>query len=91
MRARGSEKKDFSLCSGSVRKIEGYFSRHVSDSLGQNTHWCKAIRLQKSYVGLNLSSVCLQQGKTSSFEESKLDIYSLLCISSYSVVPFSLH
>lgn len=90
VRARGSDKKDFPLCSGTVRKIEGYFSRHVSDRLGQNTHWCKAIRLQKSFPGLNLSSVCLRQGKNSSFEESKLEIYSLLSISSYTVVPFSL-
>lgn len=88
MRARGSDKKDFPLCSRTVRKIEGYFLRHVSDSLGQNTPWCEAIRLQKSYPGLNLSSVCLIQGKNSSFEESKLEIYSLLSISSYTVVPF---
>lgn len=90
MRAGGSDKKDFPLCSRTVSKIEGYFSRHVSSSLGQNTHWCKASRLQKSYPGLNLSSVCLRQGRNSSFEESKLEIYSLLSISSSPVVPFSL-
>lgn len=77
MRAAGSDKKDFPLCSRTVRKIEGYFSRHVSDSLGQNIHWCKAIRRQQSYPGLQLSSVCLRQRKNSGFEESRLEIYSL--------------
>lgn len=78
VRAGESDRKDFPLCNKTVSKIEGYFSRHVSSSLGQNSHWSKAIRLQKSYPGLNLSSVCLRQARDSSFEESKLEIYSLL-------------
>lgn len=90
VRARGSDKKDFPLCSRTARKTEGYFSRHVSGSLGQNINRCKAIRLQKIYLGLNLSSVCLRQGENCSFEESKLEVYSFLSISSSTVVPFSL-
>lgn len=79
------------LCAAGLwTKQKVIFPGMSSSSLGQNTHWCKAIRLQKSYPGLNSPSVCLRQGRDSSFEESKLEIYSLLSISSYTVVPFSL-
>lgn len=65
-------------------------SRQVSASLGQTAHWCKAIRLQKSYPGLNLASVCLRQGRNSAFEEGKAEIYSLSRASSSTVVLFFL-